>query len=201
MFLVKSHVPSPTVWVSDEYELDPGGERVSAGAMAAMRGVVARIGRRSGEKQSRQRSRERVVCAICRCWNVSTPQLSWRSGERWTEWRGSGCRCLIGVFVLLVQPDCVGHIGRLGFGGCRRGRVLKRNESDGKSHRHPGPRRSSLQNVGACPWMLKVAGVHNQTPRATPGCRGTRLGPCQRGTKKWVRPKLVRCGSAHLSGG
>lgn len=34
MFLVKSHVPSPTVSVSDEYELDPGGERLSAGAMA-----------------------------------------------------------------------------------------------------------------------------------------------------------------------
>lgn len=38
MFLVKSHVPSPTVRVSDEYELDPGGERLSAGAMAAVRG-------------------------------------------------------------------------------------------------------------------------------------------------------------------
>ena len=30
---VKSHVPSPTCRVSDEYEADPGGERVSAGAM------------------------------------------------------------------------------------------------------------------------------------------------------------------------
>ena len=32
--MVKSHVPSPTVRVSDEYELEPGEERVSAGAMA-----------------------------------------------------------------------------------------------------------------------------------------------------------------------
>jgi hypothetical protein len=31
--LVKSHVPSPTCRVSEEYEADPGGERVSAGAM------------------------------------------------------------------------------------------------------------------------------------------------------------------------
>lgn len=33
MFLVKSHVPSPTTRVSEEYELDPGGDKVSAGAM------------------------------------------------------------------------------------------------------------------------------------------------------------------------
>lgn len=95
MFLVKSHVPSPTVWVSDEYELDPGGERVSAGAMAAMRGVVARTGRRSSEKQSRRRSRCQVVCG-----RVAVAGMR-RSGRRWTtEWRGSrcsGCRCLIGV--------------------------------------------------------------------------------------------------------
>lgn len=36
MFLVKSHVPSPTTMVSEEYELDPGGDSVSAGAMMAM---------------------------------------------------------------------------------------------------------------------------------------------------------------------
>ena len=37
-FLVKSQVPSPTVMVLDEYELDPAGERwsLSAGAMTAM---------------------------------------------------------------------------------------------------------------------------------------------------------------------
>jgi hypothetical protein len=35
--LVKSHVPSPTCRVSDEYEADPGGERVSAGAMTGTR--------------------------------------------------------------------------------------------------------------------------------------------------------------------
>jgi hypothetical protein len=36
VFFVKSHVPSPTVKVLDEYELEPGGERASAGAMAAV---------------------------------------------------------------------------------------------------------------------------------------------------------------------
>lgn len=36
-FFVKSQVPSPTVIVFDEYELDPGGERLSAGAMTAIR--------------------------------------------------------------------------------------------------------------------------------------------------------------------
>lgn len=40
MFLVKSQVPSPTVRVSDEYELVPGGERVSPDAIAAMRGAA-----------------------------------------------------------------------------------------------------------------------------------------------------------------
>lgn len=33
LFRVKSHVPSPTTMVSDEYDADPGGDRVSAGAM------------------------------------------------------------------------------------------------------------------------------------------------------------------------
>lgn len=33
VFLVKSHVPSPTTMVLDEYEADPGGESESAGAM------------------------------------------------------------------------------------------------------------------------------------------------------------------------
>lgn len=36
MFFEKSHVPSPTVNVLDEYELEPGGARASAGAMAAV---------------------------------------------------------------------------------------------------------------------------------------------------------------------
>ena len=40
MFFVKSHVPSPTVKVLDEYELEPGGDRASAGAMAAMGDVI-----------------------------------------------------------------------------------------------------------------------------------------------------------------
>lgn len=35
---VKSHVPSPTCSVSDEYDADPGGERESAGAMAGCPG-------------------------------------------------------------------------------------------------------------------------------------------------------------------
>ena len=37
VFLVKSQVPSPTVRVSDEYELDPAGDKLSAGAMMAER--------------------------------------------------------------------------------------------------------------------------------------------------------------------
>lgn len=52
MFLVKSQVPSPTVKVSDEYELEPGGERASAGAMAAVMGAVdspVGLGKRIGE--------------------------------------------------------------------------------------------------------------------------------------------------------
>jgi len=40
VFFVKSHVPSPTVKVLDEYELEPGGDRASAGAMAAMGDVI-----------------------------------------------------------------------------------------------------------------------------------------------------------------
>ncbi len=41
VFLEKSHVPSPTVIVLDEYELDPGGDKVSAGAMTAMARAAA----------------------------------------------------------------------------------------------------------------------------------------------------------------
>lgn len=40
MFLVKSHVPSPTTIVSEEYELDPGGDKVSAGAMMGDSGAA-----------------------------------------------------------------------------------------------------------------------------------------------------------------
>ena len=35
VFLVKSHVPSPTVMVSDEYSADPGADSPSADAMLA----------------------------------------------------------------------------------------------------------------------------------------------------------------------
>jgi hypothetical protein len=35
LFRVKSHVPSPTCIVLEEYDADPGGDRVSAGAMMA----------------------------------------------------------------------------------------------------------------------------------------------------------------------
>lgn len=31
--MTKSHVPSPTVIVSDEYDAEPGGDRPSAGAI------------------------------------------------------------------------------------------------------------------------------------------------------------------------
>jgi hypothetical protein len=42
-FLVESHVPSPTLMVSELYELLPGGESVSGdGAMTAMRGRLSR---------------------------------------------------------------------------------------------------------------------------------------------------------------
>ena len=40
MFFVKSHVPSPTVRVLDEYELEPGGDKASAGAIAAMGDLI-----------------------------------------------------------------------------------------------------------------------------------------------------------------
>lgn len=40
VFLVKSHVPSPTTIVSEEYELDPGGDKVSAGAMMGDSGAA-----------------------------------------------------------------------------------------------------------------------------------------------------------------
>ncbi len=48
--MVKSHVPSPTLSLSDEYELDPGGDMLSAGAMAAVGGEEARVGRRYGRE-------------------------------------------------------------------------------------------------------------------------------------------------------
>jgi len=80
---VKSHVPSPTCRVSDEYEADPGGERVSAGAMTGDylgRGCARRAGRilKSVGAQCRFFFGVAKVqwnaggCWVSRCWTMSS---------------------------------------------------------------------------------------------------------------------------------